>query len=540
MNTPQSDHIPQEAFDWYDEYEYEHGLMDRRTFMGKLGGLAALGFSMSVLTSALLPNYALAEPEPEPEPDPIPNPDIKVFIDAKEHGAFPNTGKDMTDAIDRAQKASAREGLPFILDSGVYLVDGTRHHLWTGMRHDYAIAWESGASLIMHDDTVIRVTPNNADSSAVFQHYNVEEVKVVGGTIEGEKFGNTFVGAKEWGHGLTFRGTCRDILYQNVNIRDFMGDCISLSTDNMDANIRFIECDVIGARRHEVTHSNGGGIKFYKSFLGKESFALDNINNVTYGGLNVDIEPDYSVTLGDLWFDHCETLSTLNASIRADLYFNRMGGLKLTNNTINTYNSGAEIVHNDAFEANGNTLKCLHSNPHSGMRGFLLDGCVDSGVKNNIVDGFGIGIATSAKRKINGVQQVSDSNLLEENTIKNSRHMNFAITESSNTTTRANIEHPTVSKYYGSSLIESSTGTKLIDNKRPEGVEPSEYRSRYVSTEGGIDGLQIIGGNAHEHYPQIVQPHPSNKNITISAGPTVPAGGDPDMDSALNSIWPKI
>ncbi len=59
MNSPQIDHIPQEAFDWYDEYA--HGLMDRRTFMKKLGGLAALGISMSVLTSALLPNYALAD-----------------------------------------------------------------------------------------------------------------------------------------------------------------------------------------------------------------------------------------------------------------------------------------------------------------------------------------------------------------------------------------------------------------------------------------------------------------------------------------------
>ena len=59
MNLPHSEHIPQEAFDWYDEYA--HGLMDRRTFMKKLGGLAALGISMSVLTSALLPKYALAE-----------------------------------------------------------------------------------------------------------------------------------------------------------------------------------------------------------------------------------------------------------------------------------------------------------------------------------------------------------------------------------------------------------------------------------------------------------------------------------------------
>ena len=59
MNTQKSNNIPQEAFDWYDEYA--HGLIDRRTFMKKLGGLTALGFSMSVLTSALLPNYLLAE-----------------------------------------------------------------------------------------------------------------------------------------------------------------------------------------------------------------------------------------------------------------------------------------------------------------------------------------------------------------------------------------------------------------------------------------------------------------------------------------------
>ena len=51
--------IPQEAFDWYDEYA--HGLIDRRTFMSRLSGLAAIGFSMSALTAALMPDYAKAE-----------------------------------------------------------------------------------------------------------------------------------------------------------------------------------------------------------------------------------------------------------------------------------------------------------------------------------------------------------------------------------------------------------------------------------------------------------------------------------------------
>jgi carboxymethylenebutenolidase len=59
-SPPQAEHpIPQEAFDWYDEYA--HGLINRREFMTRLSGLVALGFTMTALTSALIPNYAKAE-----------------------------------------------------------------------------------------------------------------------------------------------------------------------------------------------------------------------------------------------------------------------------------------------------------------------------------------------------------------------------------------------------------------------------------------------------------------------------------------------
>lgn len=51
--------IPQEAFDWYDEYA--HGFIDRRTFISRLGSLSAVGYSLPVLMTALTPNYALAE-----------------------------------------------------------------------------------------------------------------------------------------------------------------------------------------------------------------------------------------------------------------------------------------------------------------------------------------------------------------------------------------------------------------------------------------------------------------------------------------------
>jgi carboxymethylenebutenolidase len=59
--------VPQEAFDWYDEYA--HGLIDRRTFLNKLGSLTALGFSVGFLLNALTPDYALAEQVSFNDPD---------------------------------------------------------------------------------------------------------------------------------------------------------------------------------------------------------------------------------------------------------------------------------------------------------------------------------------------------------------------------------------------------------------------------------------------------------------------------------------
>lgn len=50
--------IPQEAFDWYDEYA--HGDIDRREFLRRLNGIAMGALTMSLLTSSLIPNYAEA------------------------------------------------------------------------------------------------------------------------------------------------------------------------------------------------------------------------------------------------------------------------------------------------------------------------------------------------------------------------------------------------------------------------------------------------------------------------------------------------
>ena len=59
MNEAKANEIPQEAFDWYDEYA--HGGIDRRTFLARLGTLTVAGLTIGAVSSALIPNYALAE-----------------------------------------------------------------------------------------------------------------------------------------------------------------------------------------------------------------------------------------------------------------------------------------------------------------------------------------------------------------------------------------------------------------------------------------------------------------------------------------------
>jgi len=65
--TLSSQDIPQEAFDWYDEYA--HGDIDRRTFLSRLGTLSVTGLTLSVVAGALTPDYALAEQVSFNDPD---------------------------------------------------------------------------------------------------------------------------------------------------------------------------------------------------------------------------------------------------------------------------------------------------------------------------------------------------------------------------------------------------------------------------------------------------------------------------------------
>jgi carboxymethylenebutenolidase len=77
-----ADQIPQQAFDWYDEYA--HGDINRRTFLTRLGSLSVAGLSMGLISSSLIPNYANAEQISFNDPDIIAT--YEEFPSLKGHG----------------------------------------------------------------------------------------------------------------------------------------------------------------------------------------------------------------------------------------------------------------------------------------------------------------------------------------------------------------------------------------------------------------------------------------------------------------------
>jgi carboxymethylenebutenolidase len=59
--------IPQEAFDWYDEYA--HGFIDRRTFLARLSSITTASLTLGVLLPLLTPDYAKADQVSFNDPD---------------------------------------------------------------------------------------------------------------------------------------------------------------------------------------------------------------------------------------------------------------------------------------------------------------------------------------------------------------------------------------------------------------------------------------------------------------------------------------
>lgn len=142
-----------------------------------------------------------------------------------------------------------------------------------------SIVLPSNSSLILSPNTNLNVIPNKLGSYRVFKIKNVENVKISGGKISGDKYthlGNT----GEWGMGVEIRDS-QNISISNMSIDKMWGDAIYVGTagknstyniklnnikmnDNRRQGLTIISVDTLNARNLKATNTNGakpsGGI----------------------------------------------------------------------------------------------------------------------------------------------------------------------------------------------------------------------------------------------------------------------------------------
>ncbi len=63
MERKTADEYPQELLDLF--HEYQHGDMDRRSFLGSIGKFAVGGLTVAAIFDSLTPNYAWAQTVPK-------------------------------------------------------------------------------------------------------------------------------------------------------------------------------------------------------------------------------------------------------------------------------------------------------------------------------------------------------------------------------------------------------------------------------------------------------------------------------------------
>lgn len=142
-----------------------------------------------------------------------------------------------------------------------------------------SIVLPSNSSLILSPNTNLNVIPNKLGSYRVFKIKNVENVKISGGKISGDKYthlGNT----GEWGMGVEIRDS-QNISISNMSIDKMWGDAIYVGTygknstyniklsnikmdDNRRQGLTIISVDTLNARNLRATNTSGakpsGGI----------------------------------------------------------------------------------------------------------------------------------------------------------------------------------------------------------------------------------------------------------------------------------------
>lgn len=190
------------------------------------------------------------------------------FFGAKGDGATNDTA-----AILAAISDAFETGAVVFIPAGTYMVDAVE-----------SIKLKSGITLQMTPETILKVIPNNAEKYAVLAIDGLENVRILGGVLMGDR-GQHLGRSGEWGMGIRITGS-KNILVQETVCNEFWGDGIYIGEGEIgrtSENIRIIGIKADQNRRQGLSLISGRNIEI----LGAK---ITNTHG-TAPSAGIDIEP---------------------------------------------------------------------------------------------------------------------------------------------------------------------------------------------------------------------------------------------------------
>lgn len=149
-----------------------------------------------------------------------------------------------------------------IFPDGTYLIVGYRMD-GNSYKSDAGIKPPSDIEIELAPNAIIKVQANASPRYSVFYIDDEENIYVHGGQIVGDRYDHDYTtvsSTHEWGTAVRLIGT-KHITFENVEVREFTGDCFSLSNngfydgdDNDPAeDTRILHCDLHSVRRNGIS-----------------------------------------------------------------------------------------------------------------------------------------------------------------------------------------------------------------------------------------------------------------------------------------------
>jgi polygalacturonase len=259
-------------------------------------------------------------------------------IDVRTKGALGNGVHNDTAAFQAAIDSLPSTGGTVYVPAGRYMIDTLK-----------AIKMRSHTRLLMESAAELDAIPNGANRYHVIKVWNVNNVRIVGGRLVGDRAKHKGT-TGEWGYGINIQGST-NVVVKSVQLSDFWGDGMWIGATGWGT--RLVRSDYVTLNHVVSSNNRRQGLSIGPAH---HVYVVNSTFKGTHGTLpeaGIDIEPQTQGPADTIRIEN--TVMSGNHGNGLELHAN-ISGIVLTNSTmINNNGFGALAISAPYLTFSGNT-----------------------------------------------------------------------------------------------------------------------------------------------------------------------------------------